>query len=137
MAILPASTSRKFNPADYKIAEEWFKGRFLSQLNLFTEPVYTALLNGLTFQQNFNAQYFSQILTAGATPDKNAFSFKMSISGYPTEVIIASCNFASDPTIPLLSPVGISWYADAGIVHITAVSGLTAASVYKIVLRIS
>jgi hypothetical protein len=137
MAQLPASTSRKFNPADYKTAEEWFKGRFLSQLNLFTDPVYTALQNGLTFKQNFNAQYFSQILTAGATADLNAFSFKSSISGIPSEIVIASCNFAADPTIPLLSAVSISWYADAGTNHITAVSGLTAGSVYKIVLRIS
>ena len=137
MATIPASTSRKFNPADYKTAEKWFSGRFLSQLNLFTDPVYGALQNGLTFQANFNAQYFTQIITAGATADKNAFSFKSSISGTPIEIIKASCNFASDPTVPLLSPVDFSWYWNAGTIYVTAVSGLTSGSVYRLVLRIS
>lgn len=137
MAQIPASTSRKFNPADYKGAPPFFTGRFLSQLNLFTDPVYQALSNGMTFTQNFNAQYFSQNVTAGATPASNAFNFKSSIQGTPVEVIKASCNVASDFTIALTSAVDFSWYFSAGTVFITAISGLTSGTVYKLVLRVS
>lgn len=136
MATLPASTSRKFNPADYKGAPSWFVTRFLSQLNLFTDPVYIALLNGLTFQQNFNAQYFTQIITAGSTPASNAFKFEQTIQGTPIECIKVSCNLASDPTVALTSAVDFSWYASAGVIYVTAVSGLTAGSVYRLVLRV-
>ena len=137
MSNLPASTSRKFNPADYKAAPSWFTGRFLSQLNLFTDPVYEALSNGLNFLENFNAQYFSQVITAGATPASNAFSFQAAIKGTPLEVVQASCKLASDPTVPLTAAVDFSWYSSAGVVYITAVSGLTAGSVYRLTLRVS
>jgi len=137
MATLPASTSRKFSPADYRTAPSWFNGRFLSQLNLFTDPVYQALSNGLSFLQNFNAQYFTQQITAGATSASNAFSFKTTIKGAPLEVIKASCNLASDPTAPLTVAVDFSWYSSAGVVFVTAVSGLTTGSVYNLTLRIS
>ena len=137
MAILPASASRKFNPADYKIAEAWFTGRFLSQLNLFTDPVYLALMNGLTFQSNFNCQYYTQILTAGATPDLNAFSFKCTIKGQPIEIVKASCNVASDLTIPITSVIDFSWYFSSETVFITAISGLTSGTVYRLTLRVN
>lgn len=136
MAQVPASTSRRFNPSDYKTSPPWFSGRFLSQLTLFTEPVYGALLNGLNFIQNFNAQYFTQIITAGATPAANAFNFESSIQGAPVEIIKASCNVASDPTIAISSAVDICWYYNAGTVFITAVTGLTAGTVYRLVLRV-
>jgi hypothetical protein len=136
MALIPASASRKFNPADYKIADPWFTGRFLSQLNLFTDPVYLSLQNGLTFQQNFDCQYYNQILTSGATPDLNAFSFKQTMKGSPIELIIASCNVATDLTIPILAVVGLSWYASNGVVFVTAVSGLTAGTNYRLVVRL-
>ncbi len=137
MANLPASTSRRFNPADYKNAEEWFKGRFLSQLNLFTEPIYLGLQNGLTFQANFAAQYFTQIITAGATPDLNAFSFKQTITVVPVECVVVACNLLSDPTAPIMSAVTISWYVNGGKVFVTAVTGLTSGSVYKTTVRLN
>jgi hypothetical protein len=135
MASLPSSTSRRFNPADFKTAPDWFNGRFLSQLNLFTDPVYLALLNGLTFSQNFNAFYFTQIITSGATPASNAFSFKNTISGNPIEVIKASCNVVGNLSTPVC-PVDISWYQTGGTIYITAISGLTAGVTYSLVLRI-
>ena len=137
MANLPASTSRRFNPGDYKNSPPYFSGRFLSQLNLFTEPVYLALQNGLNFRENFNAQYFTQIIQAGATPASNAFSFKTSILGYPVECVKVSCNVASDPSIPLTAAVDFSWYFSSGIIYVTAVSGLTAGTIYKITLRVN
>lgn len=135
MSSLPASTSRKFNPADYRTAPDWFKGRFLTQLNLFTDPVYLALLNGLTFPQNFNAQYYTIALTAGATAVSNAFNFKLLISGQPLEVIKASCNVQGNLQTAV-APVDISWYSSAGVVYVTSVSGLTAGTVYILTLRV-
>jgi hypothetical protein len=136
VANIPASTSRRFNPSDYPKAQEWFKGRFLSALNLFTDPVFVALTNGLTFVQNFNAQYYSLVFTAGATPADNKFSFKQTITGSPIEVIKASCNVSSDPTVPLTAAVDFSWYADSGVVFVTAVSGLTAGTSYRLTVRV-
>ena len=135
MANIPASTSRRFNPADYKTAPEWFNGRFLSALNLFTDPVFVALQNGLTFLQNFNAQYFTQQIIAGATPDLNKFSFKQTISGTPLECIVAAINLA-DPTKPITSAVSVSWYSDSGTIFVTAVNGLTSGTTYNLRLRI-
>jgi len=137
MSTLPASTSRKFSPADYKTAQPWFTGRFLSQLNLFTDPVYLALNKGLTFQENFDAQYFTQQITAGAAAVNNAFSFKSGIKGTPIEVVKVSCNYASDVTIPLTAAVDFCWYQAAGTIYVTAVFGLVAKSVYNLTLRIS
>jgi hypothetical protein len=136
VASLPASTSRKFNPADYKAAPSWFAQRFLSQLNLFTDPIYTALLNGLSFVQNFNSQYYSIVFTAGATPVANAFKFAQTITGQPVECVKVACNVAADPTVPVSAAVDFSWYASAGVVFITAVSGLTSGVVYKLTLRV-
>ena len=135
MSQLPASTSRRFSPADYKTAPDWFSGRFLSALNLFTDPVFVALQNGITFLQNFNAQYFNQQITAGATPDANKFSFKQTITGNPQECIVASINLI-DPTQPITSAVGISWYSDSGTIFVTAVNGLTSGTIYNLRVRV-
>ena len=137
MANLPASTSRKFSPSDYKGMPEQFTGRFLSQLNLFTDPVYLALSNGLSFQQNFNAQYYTQVLNAGATPASNAFSFQCSVKGYPIEVVKVACNVANDLSIPITSAVDFSWYFSSGVVYITAISGLTSGTTYRLTLRVN
>ena len=136
MASLPASASRKFNPADYKTAPDWFTGRFLSQLNLFTDPVYLALLKGLTFLQNFNAQYYTITFTAQATAAANAFSFQSTISGQPIEVIKAQCVVTGNLSSPI-APVDFSWYATGGVVYVTSVSGLTAGTSYTLTLRVN
>lgn len=135
MANIPASTSRRFNPADYKTAPDWFAGRFLSALNLFTDPVFLALQNGLTFLQNFNAQYFTQNILAGATPALNKFSFKQTITGQPLECVVAAINLP-DPTQPIVSAVSISWYSDSGTIFVTAVNGLTAGTTYNLRVRV-
>lgn len=135
MANIPASTSRRFSPADYKTAPDWFSGRFLSALNLFTDPVFVALQNGLTFLENFNAQYFTAQIVGGATPAANKFSFKQTITGSPLECIVAAINLA-DPTQPITSAVSISWYSDSGTVFVTAVNGLTIGSTYNLRVRL-
>jgi len=135
MANIPASTSRRFNPADYKTAPDWFSGRFLSALNLFTDPVFIALQNGLTFFENFNSQYFTAQILAGATADLNKFSFKQTISGTPQECIVAAVNLV-DPTKPIIGAVTISWYSDSGTIFVTAVNGLTVGSTYNLRVRV-
>ena len=136
MANIPASASRQFNPADYRTAPAWFTGRFLSALNLFTDPVFTALSNGLTFSQNFDSQYYTLTFRAGTNPEDNAFNFKQTISGRPMECIKASCNVASDPSIPITNAVDICWYASSGIVFVTSVTGLTDGTTYSLTVRV-
>jgi hypothetical protein len=136
MATLPASTSRKFNPADYKTMPDPFTGRFLSQLNLFTDPVYGALLNGLTFQQNFNAQFYVANITGNSDFTQNQLSFVSTISGVPVGVLLVQKNVASDFTIPLISPVDFSWYYTAGTINITGIAGLTPSTAYRLVFMV-
>jgi len=128
MASLPVT--RKFNPGDYKSLPDAFTNRFISALNLFTDPVYVALQNGITFQENFNAQIFSFAITGGATAASNAVNFRQLITGFPVGLIKLSCNVSSDPSIPVTSPVDFSWYASGGQVYITAISGLTTGTQY-------
>lgn len=135
MATLP--TTRKFQPGDYKSLPDAFTGRFLSALNLFTDPVYVALQNGLTFLQNFNAQNYSFQVTGGATADKNAMQFKQTITGKPSALELCAVNFAADPSIPVLNAVSLSWYSNSGTVFITAIAGLVQGSVYSITVRLT
>jgi|SRR5580692_4551973 hypothetical protein len=135
MSALPASVSQRFNPADYKTAPDWFAGRFLSQLNLFVNPIYLLLKNGLNFQSNFNAQYYTITFTAGANAAANTFNFTSTISGNPVEVIKAQC-YQTGALSVALAPVDFSWYATAGVVYVTSVSGLTAGTSYTLVLRV-
>jgi uncharacterized membrane protein YbjE (DUF340 family) len=93
------------------------------------------LQNGITFLQNFNAQYFTQQIIAGATPQSNAFSFKQTISGSPLECIIAAINLI-DPTQAVASAVSLSWYSDSGVIFVTAVNGLTSGTVYNLRVRV-
>lgn len=136
MANLPASTSRRFNPSDYSKAPDWFNGRFLSQLNLFTDPVFVALSNGLTFSNNFNAQYYTITFKAGTTAASNAFNFQSTISGNPIEVIKAQCVVTGNLQTPI-APVDFSWYSTGGTVFVTSVTGLTTGTTYTLTLRVS
>ncbi len=135
MADLPSI--RRFQPGDYKSLPDAFTGRFLSALNLFTDPVYVALQNGLNFFQNFNAQTYPFQLTAGTTADLNVVQFKQTIKGKPSALELCSVNVAADPTIPILNAVGFSWYSNSGTVFITAIAGLTAGTVYNLTVRLT
>lgn len=131
MGSLPASVSQRFNPADYKTAPDWFNGRFLTQLNLFVNPVYLLLSKGLTFSQNFNAQIYSISFTAG-TFTNNTISFQSTISGTPTGVLLLSKNVVGNLSTPVISPVEFSWYYNAGVIVITGISGLTPGTSYQL-----
>jgi hypothetical protein len=131
MASLPSSTSQRFNPADYKTAPDWFSGRFLTQLNLFVNPVFLALRNGLNFQGNFNAQIYSISIQAGIYTN-NTIAFQSTISGVPIGVILLSKNVAGNLSTPVISPVEFSWYYNAGTIQITGISGLTPGTIYQL-----
>lgn len=135
MAILPSI--RRFQPGDYKSLPDSFTGRFLSALNLFTDPVYVALDNGLTFSQNFNAQLYTFQVSAGATADLNAIQFKQTIQGKPSALELCAVNIASDPTAPVLDAVSLSWYSNSGTVYVTAIAGLTAGTLYTLTVRLT
>jgi hypothetical protein len=136
MAVLPSSISRKFNPADYKTAPAWFTGRFLSQLNLFTDPVYTALLNGLTFQNNFNAQVYTIVLKGATDFTMNTFNFKSTIQGSPIGVLLISKNIVGNQAVPIIGPIDFSWYDNSGTIFITGVAGLIPGTTYSLVFLV-
>lgn len=136
MSALPASTSRKFNPADYKGAPDWFTGRFLSNLNLFTDPVFTALQNGLNFQQNFNAQIFAASVQGATLYTSNTLSFQCTIQGQPVGCTLLSKNVANNLSTPIISPVEFSWYYNAGTIAITGIGGLTPGVNYRLVFMV-
>jgi len=131
MAALPASTSQRFQPADYRTAPDWFTGRFLTQLNLFVNPVYLALQGGLNFQNNFNAQVYSVQITAGSYT-ANTLSFQCTLSGTPIGVILISKYIVGSLATPVITPVEFSWYYNTGLIQITGISGLTPGTNYQL-----
>lgn len=133
----PLPSSRRFNPGDYKGMPEIFLGRFLSSLNLFTEPVFAILQKGLNFYENFNAQVYPFQIVGGATASDNILQFKSTVQGRVRALELCSVNESNDPTAPVTNAVGFSWYTDSGNIYITAIAGLTAGTTYTILVRAS
>lgn len=135
MAAIP--TTRRFNPSDFKGLPDTFTGRFLSQLNLFTDPVWVALNNGLTVQQNMNGFIYSFQVIGAATPAAVKFILPNTFSGRPFAVQLVQANLASDITAPLTNQITInSWYTDSGNVFITAIGGLTSGTTYNLTVLV-
>lgn len=129
MSSLPSV--RRFYNEDYSGSPTWFQ-RFIGTLNLFSDPVYQNLKNGLSFQQNFNAQVYQFTITAGATADLNTIKFTKTIAGQPIGLIIIACNLASSITAPVTSATSLSWYTNGNTIQITAINGLTSGTQYNI-----
>lgn len=129
MASLPSI--RRFYSEDYPNAPVWFQN-FIRTLNLFADPIYTAVNQNLTFQQNFASQVYTFTLTAGATADKNSIQFTSSLANRTTGLLVMACNVSNNLTTPIVNAVTLSWYTSGKNVFITAISGLTSGTTYTL-----
>lgn len=137
MSGLPST--KRFYSEDFKEAPQWFQ-RFLSQLNLFTEPMFNILNAGVDVTANTDEEIYSlQIQTASSTPVNNTFIFTpKKFVGAPHGVLLGQCIFNATTGIATAvgSPVTFDWIWTGSQVKILAVYGLTTGASYSLSLRI-
>lgn len=132
-------TTKRFYSEDYKDAPQWFQ-RFLSQLNLYSEPIYNILNGGVDLTLNTNEEIYTlQVNNASATFDDNVFLFSpKKFVGAPHGVEIGQCLVNSDTGVDTAvgSQVTLDWVWTGSQVKILAIYGLTATVNYTFTLRI-
>jgi hypothetical protein len=132
----PPSVGRFF-AEDYRDAPAWFKSKFLSTLNLFAFPTFTALNSGIT-AENLNVQFYSTTFVGSATATSNAFSFQSAIQGTPVAVTLAQIQVvgAATPTY-ISSAVSVAnWSYTGSTITIHSIPGLSNSVHYKLTLRV-
>lgn len=132
-------STKRYYSEDYKEAPPWFQ-RFLSQLNLFTEPIYNILNAGVDVNTNTDEEtYTLQISTASATGSLNTFVFTpKKFVGAPQGILLGQCIFNATTGLATAigSPVTFDWIYTGSQIKILAVYGLTAGASYTLNLRI-
>lgn len=125
---------------DYKDAPDWFKSKFVSTMNLFMQPIYGILNQGVDVTSNTKMEeYVFQFTCNSATASSNTYNFQpRKFVGKPFGVIVAQC-YNTIPAIPTAigNPVTIDWYFSGNTVYILAIYGLTSGQIYNISLLIS
>lgn len=124
---------------DYKDSPEWFKSKFVSTINLFLQPIYGILNQGVDVTTNTREEIYNFSFPCNSgTPSSNTYNFiPRKFIGRPSGVIVAQCynSTASSPTA-IGNPVTIDWYFSGNTVYILAIYGLTSGQTYSITLRI-
>jgi hypothetical protein len=132
-------STKRFYAEDYKESPQWFQ-RFLSQVNLFTEPIYNILNQGVDVNLNTDEEiYILQIPSASNTATNNVFSFvPKKFIGAPHGILLGQClyNATTGVATAVGNPVTFDWIWTGSQVKILAVYGLTNAASYTLSLRI-
>jgi len=131
MATLPPIN--RISKEDLKDSPAWVD-RLLYPLNLFFDSVYRGLNHALTFQDNIDSQEILFQMTAGAAAVDNTAKFTVTMKNKPTGVIMKSATLVAGNYTPIGAPVFIEWFFEDGYINITAISGLTAGSVYNFII---
>lgn len=128
----------RFYREDYPQSTDEF-GRFLGQVNLFTDPVYLILNQGINLMANTTEELYTlQVSNASATGSDNMTLFTpKKFVGAPNGVIIAQVILlnVSTPTA-IGSAVTLDWVWTGSQISILAIYGLTATKNYTFTLRI-
>ncbi len=135
MGALPST--KRWYAEDYPKSDEDFK-RFLGQLNLFSEPMYNILNQGVDVTANTTEEIYTlQVNNASATATSNTFLFTpRKFIGAPHGVIIGQCLYLTDVPTAVGNPVTIDWVWTGSQISILAIYGLTALADYTLTLRI-
>lgn len=137
MSGLPST--KRFYAEDYKESPQWFQ-RFLSQLNLFTEPIFNILNANVDVTSNTDEEiYVLQIKNAAASASGNKTTFvPKKFVGAPNGILIGQCLFNATTGVATAvgNPVTLDWVWTGSLVSILAIYGLTANSSYTLSLRI-
>lgn len=132
------SIKRFFNE-DFQGSPPWFQ-RFISQLNLYTDPIYN-LLNGSLVPGINTAEenYTLEVTNASATGSANTFLFTpQTFKGTPQGILLGQClwNTETGLATAIGNSVTFDWVWTGSQVSILAIYGLTAAESYTLNLRI-
>jgi len=128
-------TLQRFDAGDYKDAPPWFVNKFLPAVNLFTQPIYNILNQGIQILVNSAQEIYPFTLLAGAAATNNTFLFTpKKLTSKVTGVVIAQC-FNASAAVPTAigNPVTLDWYWTGSQVKVLAVYGLTNATTYNFV----
>lgn len=123
---------------DFTSAPSWFRDEFIRTFNLFSQPVYSILNQGVSVQANTTEEFYSFSLTSTGVPADDTLSFiPKKFIGKPNGVIMCQC-IANTPTVaPIGNPVTFDWvYGSGGTIQILAIYGLTIAVKYTLTVRI-
>ncbi len=130
---------KRFFVEDYVGSPPYFQ-RFLSNLNLFTDPIYNILNGGVSVGANTAEEIYTlEITNASATGSSNTFLFTpQSFVGAPNGIVLGQClwNTATGTPTAIGSPVTFDWVWSGSQVSILAVYGLTAGEDYSLRFRI-
>lgn len=123
---------------DYKSAPDWFRNEFIRTFNLFSQPIYSILNQGVDVNENTTDEFYSFTLTSTGVPATDILSFvPKKFIGKPTGVIMCQC-LANTATVSAIgNPVTFDWvFGSGGTIQILAIYGLTASISYTITVRI-
>lgn len=128
-------TIQRFDAGDYKDAPNWFINKWLPAINLFTQPVYNILNQGVQVTANSAQEIYPYTLLAGAAATNNTFSFTpKKLTAKVTGLIIAQCYNASAAVPTAIgNPVTPDWYWTGSQVKVLAIYGLTSGTTYNFV----
>lgn len=116
----------RFKGEDFDGAPEWFM-QFLTQLNLFTNPVYSILNGGVNFQNLSTPRAFVKTITAG-TP--TMFEFQNPLKVPVSAVMLGGVYEVQKPKSHPSTACGIMWHPEDNNVVVDDVIGLTSGTTY-------
>ena len=120
----------RFKREDYPDAPEWF-GQFLGQLNLYTNPVYSILNGGVTFQNLATPQIYSLTITASS---QTRFTFQNPLRIPPSAVLVGNVYVSGAATLHPSVPVQVMWHLTDKDIIVDDVVGLTIGTKYFLTL---
>lgn len=131
-------TIQRIYADDFKTAPTWFREEFIRTFNLFSQPVYNILNQGVSVLENTLEEFYLFTITSTGVPATDIFSFTpKKFSGKPNGVILCQCVANTANVTPIGNPVTFDWvYGNGGQVQILAIYGLTLGVSYSLTVRI-
>lgn len=120
---------QRFKFEDFKEAPQWFS-QFLSQMNLFTGPVYSVLNGGVNYQNLSTPQLYSKTVTATSP---TTFNFTNPLRIAPSAVVLGNV-WSRIPSDHPAVACQVMWHESQGVIFVDDVIGLTSGTLYNLVL---
>lgn len=131
-------TIQRLYADDFHQAPDWFRNEFIRTFNLFSQPVFNILNQGIDISQNTLQEIYRFSITSSGVPSKDIISFiPKKFFGKPSGVVISQCIVNTPTVTPVGNPVTLDWvYGSGGTVQILAIYGLTSGVNYTFTLWI-
>lgn len=123
----------RFDIGDYTGLGSVFT-KFIANLNLFTQAVYSLLNGGIGFSNMQRAIYSTQV-TGGATTTPVSFTNPLPIS--PSGVTLCQCQLVGKTSVAISSAVSLgTWQYGGKTISILGIAGLVTGDTYNISLEV-